>query len=131
MEIGPETNLEVIKIMRGEYLRSDRTYDKWGAMGKVLLAQVLIRNWQIPLMRYNEILSYIQAAFPREFSCAEERRIPNDKSIIEYYFSVKKALLQQEMEEGKAEWVAAEETAECFCVGIERIRQLIDVPIRD
>jgi hypothetical protein len=125
LKIGLTRNLDIIRKMQGEYLRFERKYDKWGAMGKVLVVQELIRGGSIASMSYDEIRRYIYAAFPREFPCTKKKREPDDKSIIDYYSSIKDALVQQEMEEQKVQSVAVEETAESFCIETERIRRLV------
>ncbi len=107
------------------YLRNEQKYDKWGAQGKILLMQELAGTIQ------QDFHKTINKIFPRTFYC--ERNRPIDKrvarAIIRYYNNQLSNLAEYGLSGKVLRSTALEETAEKFCISVERAGEILNPPI--
>jgi hypothetical protein len=110
---------DLLRQLQSRYLQNEWRYDKWGALGKVLLVQeVLHLDHEVTLE------PLINTAFPRTFSCQRNRE-PLVPDMVQEYYQWVESMLQPELGFIDASDVAMGETAEKFCVPISGIHELI------
>jgi hypothetical protein len=112
-------SLELLRQLHSRYIQDEDRYDKWGALGKVLLVQ--------EVLHIDSGIAFeplINAAFPRTFSCQRNRQ-PLSSDLVHEYYDWAKDLLDEYLEPVIAESIAVEETAEKFCSPASDIRNMV------
>lgn len=127
--LGNENNQEVDlhdllkRKVIGIYLRDEVRYDKWGALGKILLIEEALKDetfagMKVDQSRYAQLAN---AIFPRTFSCSTPRIPPSEEiqEIKSYMHEISYLFQREGMASGVAERLAWEETREKFCIAEE------------
>ena len=123
---------DLIRRIWGRYLQDVSKYDKWGALGKILLIEEVLRE-EGPTSTKGpedpgeyEVLA--NELFPRTFYC--ERPVsarPGLGVLVKKYFSDMKArLLEGGVDRSRVRAVALEETAEHFCLAIADVETILN-----
>ncbi len=121
---GSESDL--IRLLQGSYLRDEARYDKWGALGKVLLVQDIFQNNHIRPVSGRSLERLINSAFPRTFQSFSRSQTGLQRSAIRNYFlKIQSLLLNEGMTTEKAAIVAREETAEKFRTSAEKVQKFL------
>jgi len=130
MKGSVETDL--VRKMWGRYLQDERKYDKWGAQGKLLVMQEILAeeggNVQAKLEPGAEYQKMTNEVFPRTFYCARQRPIGLSltRAILEYLGRLERELGNWGLSEQAVESTSLEETAERFCIPVERLKNIVD-----
>jgi hypothetical protein len=109
----------MIERVRSVYLRDEWKYDKWGAQGKILAVQEVLRREGV-VMERGKLEKYTNMAFPRTFSCQhipeKPDEIPEPSLLREARASIVRLFRAHQLSPARAESLALEETAERFCL---------------
>ncbi len=123
---------DLIRRIWGRYLQDEWKYDKWGALGKILLIEEVCGEGT-PFRTYGteEFMEYELLAnelFPRTFSCERPfRPSPGLGELVRDYFAQMKArLLEGGVERARVHAVAREEAAEHFFLSIADVERLMN-----
>lgn len=117
---------DIIRALQSRYLRDERKYDKWGAIGKFLIVHEVLLKYNISGLEL-KFEDLINAAFPRTFHCNTTNEQLNMESVRAYHTHIRESLASQEMEPAIAERVALDESAEKFCTTVKHITELLEL----
>jgi hypothetical protein len=123
---GSGVSSDIIRKIQSTYLRNELRYDKWGAQGKLLVAEeVLAREGMVATHR--RVQNLVKIAFPRTFSCQHARtaaeHLPDRKEVILYFKEIRTMFNLQGMNAHLVELLALEETAERFCITVDVVSE--------
>jgi hypothetical protein len=118
---------ELVRQLRSRYLQNELRYDKYGALGKILLLEEILRGQGL---RMKEISPYclINHAFPRTFYCQKPRTNLNVESVKKEYQEISESMLMQEIDQPTVEKISLDEVAERFCASPNQILSVLHRP---
>ncbi len=118
---------ELIRRLQGEYLRDQQRYDRWGALGMVLLVEDFRRrNEPTALPKGLGVESLINHAFPGTFQQHEASpRNVNRDSVLACYSELMLNFMAEGMDAMAASGHAAAETASRFSVSAELVNSYL------
>lgn len=118
----------LISKIRGEYLRNEFRYDKWGAQGKILVAQKVLTVEGI-ILSFPSLRWLVNLAFPRTFACCKPAHADSTPvrylSLTRYFTSMRSMFFAHGMGPRPSDSMALEETAEKFCMPPGQVRILL------
>jgi len=127
---------DLIRKVWSKYLRDEQRFDKWGAMGKVLVLQeVLEEEGLVPQAGIEAPVDYeilVNEVFPRTFSCEKAKHASraSAKSISKHFRKLRSSLFSSGLVGSVLHATCLEETAEKFCVRVEMVKEIVAHSIR-
>ena len=124
--------IDLVRKMWGRYLQNEWKYDKWGAQGKLLVMQEILAEEGIRIEAKPESgVGYQKTTnevFPRTFYCARQRPIGFSlaRAILKHLKRLERELGKWGLTEAVIQSTSLEETAERFCIPIERLKNIVD-----
>ncbi len=109
-----------------KYIRNETKFDKWGALGKLLLVEeVLAEESAGPVGGHDRIANSI---FPRTFYCERRRAVdpPLANALRRYFSRLMTELSEGGLSDDTLASTAAEETAEKFCLPVDVVRVIVE-----
>ena len=129
-----EKDEDLIRKIWGRYLQNEWKYDKYGAIGKILLIEeVLNENGSFQRLERGSPAAYqsfINEIFPRTFYCERPRTLrPALTGMVSNYFDgLTMELKAGGVNEDVLHSVALEETAEHFCLPLRVVEKIVRLP---
>ena len=109
----------LITKVRSGYLRDEDRYDRWGALGKVLATLEVFRREGVE-MDPKKLEAYVNAAFPRTFSCQRTPGagviLPSREEVRAEHASMVELLSSWGVPEAKVGSLALDEIGERRCL---------------
>ena len=122
---------ELIRKIWSKYLQDERRYDKWGALGKILVVREILEGEGLALQadgdRSFDYEKLVNEIFPRTFSCQNAaKNTPADaESISAYFRRLRISLFSSGLVGRVLHSTCIEETAEKFCIRVEKVEEII------
>ena len=125
---APDLGEYLIAKVRSAYLRDEARYDRWGGLGKVLVTLEVFRREGVE-MEVKKLGTYINAAFPRTFSCQRTpgagETLPSREEIRAEHASMVELFGAWGVTEEKVGSLALDEIGERRCLDPRFLREYL------
>ncbi len=122
---------DLVRKIWGRYLQNEWKYDKYGALGKVLVIQEILKEEGIERKIQADLgFDYQQIAnetFPRTFFCYLKRDInaSQARAILRHFHELEKRLFESGLTGNLLYSTCIEETAEKFCISTVEAEKIV------
>jgi hypothetical protein len=114
--------------IRSAYLRDEEKYDRWGALGKVLVTIEVLREAGVAADCV-KLEKVVNAAFPRTFSCqrvpGRGEPLPQREELCREIASMARLMVEWGITSARAEFLATEEVGERRCLDAGFLREYL------